>query len=399
MQDLTRCVVKPEVSLDGFSSLAVPTYRASTIVFPDAGAYATRAQRGPDGYSYGLQGTPTTRTLEAQINGLHDASGTVLLPSGQAAIAVAMLALLLPGDKVLIPDSCYPPVKEFCERYLGERGIAYAVYAPLAGAAIADAMDGTIKLVWVESPGSTTMEVQDLAAIAEVAHRHGALVGCDNTWATPLLFKPLKHGADLVVEALTKYIGGHSDLLLGSISFGDQAVATAVRQTMRMLGQGVSPDEVALAQRGIQTLGVRLAHSGKIAGEFAQRLSTILPAGHVLHPALPDAPGHAEFLRDFEGASGVFSVLVPLGTETSVSTILQDLKFFAIGASWGGTRSLIAPMHIRNSRVFDAYEGLILRVSIGLEAPEDLWDDLEALVAAMQQVIPNPDLLRTAIQS
>jgi cystathionine beta-lyase len=400
MKDLTRCVTIPEVSLDGYASLTVPTHRASTIVFPDVKAYANRAQRGPEGYSYGLQGTPTTRTLEAQINGLHKANGTVLLPSGQAAIAIAMLTVLQSGDEVLIPDSCYPPVKDFCRQYLGERSIGFEIYPPLVGADIESYINSKTKLIWVESPGSTTMEVQDLRAISAVARRHDIRVGCDNTWATPLLFKPLDHGADFVVEALTKYIGGHSDLLMGSISFADAAVAGAVRQTMKMLGQGVSPDEVALAQRGIQTLGVRLAHSGSVAEIFARKLSPLLPDGYVLHPGLPGTPGHEKFLRDFQGSSGVFSVLVPPAAEADVNLVLEDLCVFVIGASWGGTRSLIAPMSVKNNRVFGGHDGLILRVSIGLEAPEDLWSDLEVLVQAINRGAASADgALRQVIQS
>ncbi len=391
LRDLSRCVHHPAVSQDGFASLAVPTYRASTIVFPDADAYANRRDRGPDGYSYGMHGTPTTRTLEAQLSALHGAERTVLLPSGQAAITVVLLTLLLPGDHVLIPDTAYPPVRGFCLNYLQPRGVAFSVYDPMVGAGIAGLMTDRTRLVWLESPGSTTMEVQDFRAIADAAHAGGALVGCDNTWATPLLFKPLDHGADFVMEALTKYVGGHSDLLLGSVSVRDLALRQRLKDTMRMIGVGVSPDEVALALRGIETLGVRLAHVGRVGTEFARRLQAFPAALRVLHPALPSCPGHAFWQRDFTGACGVFSVVLPASAEPLLAPALTAMRLFAIGASWGGTRSLVAPMSVKADRVATPWteDGTILRISIGLEDPEELWDDLQTLFRALEPGLTN----------
>lgn len=385
MHDLSRCVHHPAVSHEGFASLAVPTFRASTVVFPDADAYANRARRGPDGYSYGLYGTPTTRTLEAQLSALHGAERTVLLPSGQAAVTVVLLTLLMPGDHVLIPDTAYPPVRDFCVNYLQPRGIGFTAYDPMVGAGIAGLMGDRTRLVWLESPGSTTMEVQDFRAVADAAHAGGALVGCDNTWATPLLFKPLDHGADLAMEALTKYVGGHSDLLLGSVSVRDLGLRHRLKDTMRMLGIGVSPDEAALALRGIETLGVRLAHVGRVALDFARRIAALPGAFRVLHPALPGCPGHEHFLRDFKGASGLFSVVLPASAEPRLGSALSAMRLFAIGASWGGTRSLIAPMQVKADRTAVPWteDGTILRISVGLEDPDELWNDLLALFAAL----------------
>lgn len=385
VHDLSRCVHHPAVSQDGFASLAVPTYRASTIVFPDAQAYADRRHRGPDGYSYGLHGTPTTRTLEAQISALHGAERTVLLPSGQAAITVVLLSVLRPGDTVLIPDTAYPPVRGFCVNYLAPRGIRHVVYDPMAGTHIAELMDATTKLVWLESPGSTTMEVQDFRAIADAAHAGGALVGCDNTWATPLLFKPLDHGADFVMEALTKYVGGHSDLLLGSVSVRDLALRQRLKDTMRMIGIGVSPDEVALALRGIETMGVRLAYVGRVALEFARRID-MMPDFRVLHPALASCPGHPFWARDFAGSSGLFSVVLRPEADAALGPALSAMRMFAIGASWGGTRSLIAPMTVAADRVATTWpdKGTIVRISVGLEDPEELWADLVTLFDAIR---------------
>jgi cystathionine beta-lyase len=385
MKDLSRVVHHPAVSHAGFSSLAVPTYRASTIVFENAKAYSERKFRGPDGYTYGLHGTPTTRTLEAQLTALEQGERTVIVPSGQAGITIVMLTVLLPGDNVLIPDSAYPPVRGFCVNYLKPRGINHKVYDPMIGAKVAELMDERTKLVWIESPGSTTMEFQDVPAIIRVAHEKGALVGCDNTWATPLLFKPLAHGADFSMEAITKYVGGHSDLLLGSISVRDVALHRRLKDTTRMIGIGVSPDDCALALRGIETMGIRLAHMGRVSTDFAKRLADYAVVDRMLHPALPSCPGHEFWKRDFAGASGVFSVVVKPGAEAKVEDALSGLQLFSIGASWGGTHSLIAPMHVKNDRVVTPWDDrLIFRISIGLEHPDELWTDLDAVFRALE---------------
>lgn len=385
MKDLSQVVHHPAVSHEGFASLTVPTYRASTIVFKDAEAYATRGRRGPDGYTYGLHGTPTTRTLEAQLSLLEKGERTVIVPSGQAGITIVMLTVLLPGDKVLIPDSAYPPVRGFCVNYLKPRGIDHEVYDPMIGADIRNLIDSRTKLVWIESPGSTTMEFQDIPAIVAVAHEKGALVGCDNTWSTPLLFKPLAHGADFAMEALTKYVGGHSDLLMGSISVRDIALHRRLKDTTRMIGIGVSPDDCALALRGLETMGVRLAHMGRVSTEFAQRIQGLPAVDRVLHPALPTCPGHEIWKRDFTAASGVFSVVLKPGAQDKLDAALTALRLFAIGASWGGTRSLIAPMSVKNDRTVKPWteEGAILRISVGLEDPEELWGDLETMFGSL----------------
>lgn len=387
MHDLTRCVHHPAVNEEGYASLAVPTHRASTIVYKDAASFAARKYRGFDGYTYGLHGTPTTRTLEAQLTALHGGVRTVLVPSGQAAVTIVMLSVLMPGDKVLIPDHVYPPVRSFCEDYLKPRGIDYGVYDPLVGAGIAALIDDATKLVWVESPGSGTMEVQDVAAIAKAAKAKGALVGCDNTWATPLLFKPLAHGADFACEALTKYVGGHSDLLLGSVTVSDMGLREKMKETLRAFGVGVSPDECQLALRGIETMGLRVAHMGKVSEDFAKRLTHSPAVEQVLHPALPSCPGHEFWKRDMGRSSGVFSIVLKPVAEATLEAALTALKVFAIGASWGGTRSLIAPMAVKGDRTVNPWtpEGTVLRISIGLEDVDDLWSDLDALLVALEQ--------------
>ncbi|MEJ5081324.1 cystathionine beta-lyase [Ochrobactrum sp. MYb379] len=386
MHDSTRCVHHPEVSHEGFKSLAVPTYRASTIVYPDAKSFSARGKRGFDGYTYGLHGTPTTRVLEQQLTLLHGGVRSILVPSGQAAASLILLTFLLPGDKVLIPDHVYSPVRYFCEDYLKPRGIEYGVYDPLIGAKIADEIDENTKLVWIESPGSGTMEVQDVPAIIKAAKSKGALTACDNTWASPLLFKPLAHGADFAVEALTKYIGGHSDLLLGSITVADIELRQKIKLVLRDMGIGVSPDEVGLALRGIETLGVRLRHVGKVSEEFAQALQQSSVVERVLHPALPSCPGHEYWKRDFAGSAGVFSVVLKPEAEANLESAMTELRIFAIGASWGGTRSLIATTALKEERTVNPWtsKGIVLRISIGLEDEQELWQDLSEMLAKLQ---------------
>ncbi len=387
MHEATLCVHHPTVNEDGYASLAVPTHRASTIVYPDGASFMARKHRGFDGYTYGLHGTPTTRTLEAQLTALHGGLRTVLVPSGQAAVTIVMLSVLMPGDKVLIPDSAYPPVRSFCEDYLAPRGIAHGVYDPMIGGEIAGLIDPTVKLIWVESPGSNTMEVQDVPAIVAAAKARGVLVGCDNTWATPLIFKPLAHGADFACEALTKYVGGHSDLLLGSVTVKDMALRQKLKEILRGFGIGVSPDECQLALRGIETMSLRIAHMGKVSEDFARRLVDHPLVERVLHPALPSCPGHAIWKRDMGRSSGLFSLVLKPVADDAMSTALSALRLFAIGASWGGTRSLVAPQAVAQDRTATAWtaKGPLLRISIGLEDIDDLWNDLDALLVALEQ--------------
>lgn len=380
MRDATSCTIHPAVDLSEFSSLTVPTYRASTIVFEDARAYATRTQRDLDSYFYGLHGTPTTRTLEAQITKLENGLRSVIVPSGQAGATIVFLSVLHPGDTVLVPDNVYPPVLDFCVNYLEPRGIHHKIYRP-DGEGIEDLIDPSVKLIWAETPGSTTMELQDLRMIATLGKRHGILTGADNTWATPLQLKPLVLGIDFSMQALSKYVGGHSDLLLGSICVNDLELRKKLRDTMRMLGIGVSPDEVSLALRGIETMAVRLAHVGKVALSLAEELASRLEAGSVLHPALPGFPQHSLWKRDFSGASGVFSVVLNERQERRLDEGLDQLKVMAIGASWGGTRSLVAPMSVKDARKFGQaeHQRVFLRINIGLEDQEDLRADLNNL--------------------
>lgn len=385
MNDLTQCVLTPDVSASGFDPLGVGVHRASTIVFKDAAAYASRGDRGHEGYSYGLYGTPTTRTLEAKLTSLEGGAWSFLAPSGQAANALAVLPFLAAGDHILIADTAYPPMRDLADTDLKRLGVDVEYFDPSSAEDVAARIRRTTKIVWCESPGSTTMEIMDLPRIAAIAHEHGALVGVDNTWATPLNFKPLEHGADIVTEALTKFVSGHSDVLMGSITIKDLALLKPIRSLIGRMGIGVSPDDASLVLRGFETLGVRLRHSERVALEFAARIAAHPAVEQVLHPALESFPGHGLWKRDFTGSSGVFSIVFKLEAADHVATALDTLQVFAIGASWGGTRSLAAPMSIEGFRTATTWSGpgVILRLSIGLEDENELWADIDRLLAAL----------------
>ena len=396
MDDETICVTKPTVALDGFDSLSVPVCRASTIPFSDAAAYASRFERGDEGYVYGLYGTPTHRYLEKKIAALERGQQTVLVPSGQASVALAMLAVLKAGDSVLISDAVYPPVRDFAESDLRRTGIRPLFYDPRNEDSLAELVADDTKLIWVESPGSTTMEFQDLPRIVEIARRRGVLVGCDNTWATPLLFKPLAQGADLSVEALSKYMAGHSDVLMGSITARDAALGSRIKAALGRMGIGVSPDDCYLVLRGLETLSVRLKRSGEVARGLAEWIADRLLVERVLHPALEGCPGKEIWSRDFGGASGVFSVVLEPQAVPQVYAALDELETFVIGASWGGTKSLLVPMPVRQHRTAVPWSGpdMILRLSIGLESEAHLKQDLERFFAALES--RTSDAARTA---
>lgn len=387
MHDMTRCVVKPDVREEGFASLTTPVHRASTIVFDTAEAFSSRGERGLDGYSYGLHGTPTTRALEARINALEGGFHTFLAPSGQAANAFAMLAVLKPGQKVLITESCYPPVRDFALQDLARQSITVDFFDPLSLPDLEARLTPETGLVWCESPGSTTMEVQDISAIAALARRSGALVACDNTWATPLLFKPLAHGADIVTEALTKYFSGTSDILMGSISVREPALAQELRSQFGRYGVGVSPDDASHILRSMESMPLRLAHAGRVAQELAARFAADDLVEAVLLPSRPECPGHDVWQRDFAGVSGLFSVLFRPEALPHVAPALNGLTTFAIGASWGGSRSLMAPQPIREDRTSPRWQHTrsALRISTGLEDPRDLMADVDALLERIRE--------------
>ncbi len=393
MSDLTDCVITPRVATEGFDPVGVGVHRASTILFADAAAYASRGERGDKGYSYGLYGTPTTRTLEEKLSRLEQAARTFLVPSGQAANALAVMPFLKSGQHILLADTVYPPMRDFALGDLARLGVSVDFFDPTDLGDLQRKMRSDTRIVWCESPGSTTMEVMDIPAAVEIAHRSGALLGVDNTWATPLNLKPLTLGADLVTEALTKYVAGHSDVLMGSISVRDPEFAPPIKAMISHMGIGASPDDASLVLRGLETLGVRLRHSEAVARRFAARLVEHPMVDQVLFPALPGAPGHEFFKRDFLGASGVFTLTFSESIAPHVWSALDALRLFAIGASWGGTRSLAAPMPVRASRSATQWTGpdITLRLSIGLEEETELWEDLERFLGALEEYSAGSD--------
>jgi cystathionine beta-lyase len=388
MNDHTQVVLTPKVTTEGFDPLGTAVHRGSTIVFENAAAYANRGQRGPEGYSYGLYGTPTTRTLELKLTKLEGGLRTFLVPSGQAANSVAILSFLKGGDNILVADTAYPPVRDFADQDLARLGIETRYFDPSSIGDLERQIDDRTAMIWCESPGSTTMEVQDMPAIVAVARRRGILVGCDNTWATPLNFKPVAHGVDIVTEALTKYVSGHSDILMGSVTVARPEHEAVVRGFMGRFGIGVSPDDAALVLRGMETLGIRLQRSFESARVLVRQIERHPLVDRVLWPPLTTSHGHSIWKRDFTGASGVFGVVFKDACTAHVSPALDVLKTFAIGASWGGTRSLVAPMPVRANRTAAEWTSpdLVLRVSVGIEALEDLEADMTCLLARITEL-------------
>jgi cysteine-S-conjugate beta-lyase len=380
-----------------FNGLATPTVRASTVVFPDAASFDARYASFYDGYTYGLFGTPTSRALEDQLCAMSGASHCLLVPSGQAALSLVLMTFLKPGDHVLITDSCYGPIRAFATAWLAAWGVSVTFYDPLIGAGIAARMTPATKLVLVESPGSNTMEVQDIPAIAQQARARGALVLGDMTWATPLHCYAFSLGVDLVVDALSKYASGHGDVLMGAITTKSDNLYRRLKDMTRLVGLGVSPDDCSLVLRGLQSMPLRVERSSVSAMVVARHLQSMPEIGRVLYPALLDDPGHALWKRDFSGASGVFSVLLSHKFTGRENQFIDALQLFAIGASWGSARSVVAPQDPTGGRTATRWtDGKLIRFSIGLEAPDDLIADIDRALGALRagssniQIITKP---------
>ncbi len=385
MRDPTLCLVPGEALTSPFESLATPVHRASTVVFPTVEAYQNRRDEIYDGFSYGLYGTPTSRDLEQRLARLEGAERTLVVPSGFAAIALTTLAAVASGRRVLFPDTTYETVRPFAERFLASLGIDSAYYDPMVGAGIADQLTEDVALVWVESPGSMTLEVQDVPAIVSACHAQGVKVAADNTWATPLRFKPLAHGVDFSVCALSKYVAGHSDVMMGSVSVATTELYKRLKDYSRYLGYGVSADESSLVLRGLETLALRLDRAEQSATRLARWAAELPFVTEVRFPSFPSNPGHAFWARDFTGGAGLFSMFLEPSTRPGLATAIESLKLFAIGASWGGTHSLVAVLDRPPLRTVTPlrHEGPVVRLSIGLEDPDDLLADLSAAFAPL----------------
>ena len=362
-----------------------PVWRASTILYDNIADLKARGHATHDKLYYGRRGTPTVWALADALTGLEPgAEGTLLFPSGVAAISAGLLALLSPGDHLLMVDSAYEPTRLFCDGMLARFGVTTTYYDPLIGAGIADLILPETKLVFLESPGSLTFEVQDVPAIVAAARARGVPTMLDNTWATPLLFPAIAHGIDVAVMSLTKYVGGHSDAMMGSLT-ASRALWPRLRQATYQLGHSVSPDDCALMLRGLRTLDVRLARHAENGVAVARWLAARPEVGRVLHPALPGDPGHAIWTRDFTGTSGLFGFTLKGADDAARTRFIDALSAFGIGFSWGGYESLVVPSNpaaIRTAVAWTDPDPLI-RLSVGLEDPADLIADLDRGFAAM----------------
>lgn len=369
----------------GYRSLATPVYRGSTTLFPSAAAVRDTWDQHRVGYTYGLYGTPTVLELAARICELESGKHTILTPGGQNAISLINLALLQAGDHILIPASVYFPNRKLATTLLTRFGVSASYYDPMIGAGIASLIQQNTRLVWCESPGSITMEVQDLPAIVALAHARDVRVVLDNTWSAGILLDAFHHGVDITMQAVTKYIGGHSDLLLGSVTVRDDALYQRLGVAQQVLGSNVSPDDCSLALRGLQTLGVRLAAIETSALAVAKWLAGRPEVERVLHPALESCPGHEFWKRDFLGSSGVFSIVLKPGpTQEQVFALVDSLQLFKVGYSWAGVTSLAVAYDIGRIPGRPPYDHRIVRLSIGLEDTEDLLGDLEQALAKLK---------------
>lgn len=356
-----------------------PVFHASTILFQNVADLQAAMQGEYPGLTYALHGLPTVTDLQAAIAELEGGHAALAVPSGLTATTLPFLALTKPGDHVLVTDAVYGPTRRFCELQLRRLGVEVSYYDPLLGSAIEKEFRANTKLVFVESPGSLTFEVQDVSAIAAVAHARGALVVLDNSWATPLFFRAFDHGVDVAVHAATKYICGHSDALLGLI-VASAATFPALHRMWTDMGITASSDECFLGLRGLRTLATRLDQQQASGLKIAQWLRERPEVKEVLHPGLPGARGHALWRRDFQGATSLFGVVLHPVSATRIAAMLDGLELFSLGFSWGGFESLIIPTYPERARTVTTWApgGPCLRLAIGLEDVDDLIDDLTA---------------------
>jgi cysteine-S-conjugate beta-lyase len=371
---------------EGFRALSVPVERASTVLFPNSASAVGGWNVETDGYTYGIHGTPTVQALAGRIAELEGGTRTLLVPSGLSAIMLVDMALLSAGSHVLIPENVYVPNRLLAIKTLRRFGVEASFYPANAGARIGEHFRTNTHLVWVESPGSITMELQDVPAIAAMAHERGAVVAMDNTWSAGVYFRAFEHGVDVSVQALTKYVGGHSDLLMGSVTVRAEELLEHLGETRARLGLAVSADECSLVLRGLQTLAVRLHHAGESGLKVAEWLAARPEVERVLHPALESCPGHELWKRDFTGACGLFSIVFRLEfSGAQVRAFVDALRLFKIGYSWAGTTSLAVAYDLKATKHGAAYGDRLVRLSIGLEETADLLADLEQGLAKVHE--------------
>jgi len=370
---------------DSYGFVNPPIVRGSTVVYPSTEDFLARKAR----YTYGTQGNPTIDALVAAANTIEGGAGTVVTPSGLLACTLPFLAFLSAGDHVLVTDSVYRPTRNFCETMLKRMGVETSYYDPALGAEIESLFKPNTKAVWTEAPGSQTFEMQDIPAIVAAAHAHGILAMMDNTWATPLFFDSHKFGVDVSVQAGTKYYAGHSDVLIGTVSARTPELYAQLRASWEQLGIIIAPEDAFLTLRGMRTMAIRLKEQMPAGIAMAQWLAARPEVARVMHPALPDDPGHALWKRDFTGASSLFAIELEPVSMNAVAAMLDGLTLFGMGASWGGYESLVLPFDCRAYRTATKpdFKGPTIRIHIGLEDQEDLKTDLDAGFARLRATV------------
>ena len=382
MKQDTRLIALGRAPVRAQGPVNVPVHRASTILSEHLDGYLRRFDGDSryDNVTYGATGTQNSRALAEAVAAIEGGYRTVVTGSGLSAVTMAVSAVVGAGDHVLVPDSVYGPTRRFCTEVLGRYGVETSFYDPGLGAGIAGAIRENTRLVYTEAPGSLTFEMQDVPAIAQAAHERGALVAMDNTWATPMYFRPLEHGVDLSIQAGTKYLAGHSDLVIGMVTTATDALFRAMADQAHAFGDVASPDDCFLALRGLRSLSVRLERQSASAMKIARWLAARPEVKRVLYPALESDPGHALWKRDFRGASSLFGLALHCTDETAVARMVDGLTLFRIGSSWGGYESLVAcnRMPIPRCVIPWTETPFLLRVHIGLEDPDDLIADIEA---------------------
>ena len=374
LRSRTRLVHAGREPFEQHGFVNTPIYRGSTVLFETVDSLSRRDTR----FVYGTKGTPTTEALERAWTEISGAAGTVLTPSGLAAVTIAFLTVVRAGDHILVTDAAYRPIRIFCNTILERMGVTIEYYDPALGVAVATLFRPNTRMVFVEAPGSQSLEMQDVPAIVAVAHARDLCVIMDNTWASSLLFPAHRHGVDIVIEAGTKYLSGHSDLLLGLTTANTQWWPE-LRRTFDAFAMCAGPEDVFLALRGLRTMELRLREAERQALAMADWLKQRPEVARVIHPALPDDPGHAVWTRDFLGSSGLFSVILKPVSQGALAAMLDGLELFGMGYSWGGYESLVIPFDCAPYRTATTWNpgGPALRFSIGLENVEDLQEDLD----------------------
>lgn len=386
MKEDTKIVKAGRHPEDQLGAVNPPVYHVSTVLMRTLDEFQHMRDTPEGTMVYGRRGTPTSFALDEAVAELEGGAGCITSPSGLAAIAGALLAFVKMGDHVLVTDSVYSPTRRLCDTVLARFGVTTSYYDPLIGAGIAELIRDNTAVVFVESPGSLTFEVQDIPAIAAAAHARGAKVLMDNTWSSPLFFKPFEHGVDVSIQAATKYIVGHSDAMLGTATATAECLGP-LRETVRALGYCAGPDDAYLGQRGLRTLGVRLRQHHRSGLEVARWLQKRPEVLRVMHPALPDDPGHEIWRRDFTGASGLFGFVMESGSQAQLAAFLEGCEHFGMGGSWGGFESLCVPTAPEKSRSATEWApgGQSMRLHIGLEDVGDLIEDLDSAFARFRK--------------